>query len=163
MSDVSAYASRLNAPPKAVRAEPSVEPGTQVGKQTRVEAEGFGPRPSRQSASTSSARGVAPAELAEPAQQCSPDEALSFALPAPLSLAAVPRAATATAADAKARAPVTKYMFVHGNQLAHAIASMVRESAWPTPGAQLAWRNEAQFAARVISSADAIAPVIDGA
>ncbi|HPH64487.1 MAG TPA: zeta toxin family protein [Kofleriaceae bacterium] len=66
-------------------------------------------------------------------------------------------AATAAAADAKGRAPATKYMFVHGNQLAQAIASMVRESAWPTPGAQLAWRDEAQFATRVING---LCPVV---
>ena len=44
----------------------------------------------------------------------------------PVPASGAPSATAAAAADANGRAPATKYMFVHGNQLAQAIASMVR-------------------------------------
>ena len=75
MSEFAGYASRLEAAPKVEVPEPIAAPAPQVGQRTRVDSEGFGPKTTSAAASTGG-------QVAEPAQVCTPEDALSFGPPA---------------------------------------------------------------------------------
>jgi hypothetical protein len=77
VSEFAGYLSRYETTPNVVAPERAAEPGSQIGKRTRVDAEGYGPRSN--SPATSPAR-----QMAEPASECPPDDALSFDPPAPM-------------------------------------------------------------------------------
>ena len=77
VSEFAGYASRLEATPQVVASAPVAEPGSQIGKRTRVESEGVGPK-------TTSAAASIGGQVAEPANEWRPDDALSFGPPAPM-------------------------------------------------------------------------------
>ena len=75
VSEFAGYISRLDATPKVGMPEYVATPPPQVGKRTRVESEGVG--------RSSSSPAASPAgQLAEPANEWRPDDALSFGPPA---------------------------------------------------------------------------------